>query len=194
VDFHAGVIRPYNNWVLNQDDDTKTSEFAPIPMTPRFTDALARLKQRDPELSDQGYVFALDRTSRPVSGKDMRKAFKLAALAAGLAPIPMYNLRHSFGTRLASRGVDVRTIQALMRHDRLSTTEQYLAYAPQPDLADQLARALEPSALPKASSSRAPYPETLSPSFLQRLEEEIPAKWLREILRLHEEESGQLAE
>jgi site-specific recombinase XerD len=63
---------------------------------------------------------------------------------AGLKPIPMYNLRHSFGTGLALGGIDIRTISGLMRHDRISTTEQYMAYAPQPDLAERLARALSP--------------------------------------------------
>jgi site-specific recombinase XerD len=90
-------------------------------------------------------VFTHDVRGRPVCEKQMRAAFKLASSAAGLKPLRMYNLRHSFGTSLACGGVDIRTIQALMRHDRLTTTEQYLAYAPQPDLAERLARALDPS-------------------------------------------------
>ncbi len=40
----------------------------------------------------------------------------------------MYNLRHSFGTILAANNINIRTIQALMRHTRITTTEQYLAY------------------------------------------------------------------
>jgi site-specific recombinase XerD len=39
--------------------------------------------------------------------------------------------------------MDVRTTQALMRHERLSTTEQYLAYAPQPNLEMRLTAALD---------------------------------------------------
>ncbi|MEA2358221.1 MAG: Phage integrase family [Solirubrobacteraceae bacterium] len=35
----------------------------------------------------------------------------------------MYDSRHSFVTALAREGVDVRTIQTLMRHKRLATTE-----------------------------------------------------------------------
>jgi hypothetical protein len=75
----------------------------------------------------------------------MRSSFKAAAQAAGLKGIPMYNLRHSFGTGLARGGIDVRTISALMRHARITTTEQYMAYAPQADLAERLTRALSPA-------------------------------------------------
>ena len=86
----------------------------------------------------------------PTSERPLRDAFKIAVQEADLKPIKMYNLRHSFGTTLARNGVDIRTIQALMRHDRLSTTEQYMAYSPRPDLAEQLARALDPHGAPNA--------------------------------------------
>jgi site-specific recombinase XerD len=58
----------------------------------------------------------------------------------------MYNLRHSFGTTLAANNINIRTMQALMRHSRITTTEQYLAYQPQPHLNAQITRALEPTA------------------------------------------------
>lgn len=79
-------------------------------------------------------MFAAEDGEGPVSERSMRKAFKLAQQQAGLKPIKMYNLRHSFGTTLARKGVDVRTIQALMRHERITTTEQYMAYRPSPSL------------------------------------------------------------
>ena len=37
--------------------------------------------------------------------------------------------RHTFGTELVSRGVSVRTIQALMGHSNLNTTAGYLGVA-----------------------------------------------------------------
>jgi integrase len=152
VDFKAGVIRPYDNWVRNAPDDTKTSDSVAVPMTPRLTRALAELKLRGWATADDDFVFTHDRRGRPVCEKQMRATFKLARVAAGLKPIRMYNLRHSFGTSLARGGVDIRTIQALMRHDRLTTTEQYLAYAPQPDLAARLTRALDPPGLDQVGS------------------------------------------
>jgi integrase len=44
VDFDAGVIRVYDNWVRNAADGTKTSDSAPIPMTPQLRDALQALR------------------------------------------------------------------------------------------------------------------------------------------------------
>ena len=143
VDFEAGVIRPYDNWVRNGLDDTKTHNSVAIPMTPRLMRALRHLKERGHTTADTDFVFASTLRDKPTAEKPLRDAFKLALREAGLKSIPMYNLRHSFGTALARAGVDIRTIQALMRHERITTTEQYLAYAPQPDLAARLAYALD---------------------------------------------------
>lgn len=186
VDFEAGVIRPYDNWVLGALDTTKTDDSEAIPMTPRLARALARLKRRGYATSDEDFVlevYELD-TDRPVPERPLREAFKLAREQAGLKPIKMYNLRHSFGTRLAAKGVDRRTIQALMRHKRMSTTEQYMAYAPRPELASQITQALDPESLPENVVPLRAVSDGLTATFLERLEEEIPAKWLREVQRL----------
>jgi integrase len=185
VDSEALVLRPYDNWVRDRLDTPKTPECEAIPMTPRLARALAHLKKRGYATGDADYVFVSEvEPDRPVRDKPLRKAFKLAREAAGLKPIKMYNLRHSFGTRLAARGVDVRTIQALMRHARLTTTEQYMAYAPRPELANQITRAMEPNALPENVK---PIRSGSTASLLERLEEEIPAKWLREVERIFAE-------
>jgi integrase len=186
VDFQTGVMRPYDNWVRNEMDTTKTSDSEAIPMTPRLTTALSRLRRRGYATGDRDFVFVSELTlDSPVSERPIRAAFKVAAEEAGLKPIKMYNLRHSFGTTLARNGVDIRTIQALMRHDRLSTTEQYMAYSPRPDLAAQIGRALDPRSIaehvpPSWSADHA----VGATGFLKRLEEEIPAKWFREVQRL----------
>ncbi len=143
VDFEAGVIRVYDNWVRNAPDTTKTDDSIAIPMTPRLAHVLAQIMDRDYATEDNDHVLTRNGTE-PVDAKAIRAAFKHASKAAGLKPIKMYNLRHSFGTGLAREGVDIRTIQALMRHARITTTEQYMAYAPQPDLANRLTRALDP--------------------------------------------------
>ena len=182
VDFEAGVIRVYDNWANNQLVSTKTDDSAPVPMTARLRDALAELKLRGYRTKDTDFVFTRDLMGRPAAAKDLRKAFKSARDGAGLKQIPMYNTRHSFGTSLALDGVDVRTIQALMRHSRLSTTEQYMAYSPQPDLADRISRALdarravdEPAVVEAVTGGGDPN------VFFDRLSEEIPAKWMGKV-------------
>jgi integrase len=154
-------------------------------MTPRLARALAKRKQRGYATSDEDFVFAYELDhERPLPERPLREAFKLTREKAGLKPIKMYNLRHSFGTSLAAKGVDVRTIQALMRHKRMNTTKQYMAYAPRPELANQITRALDPDSLPENVIPIRPAPIDGTAAFFERLEEEIPAKWLREIQRL----------
>jgi integrase len=185
VDFQTGVMRPYDNWVRNEIDTTKTSDSEAIPMTPRLARALAQLRGRGFATHDHDFVFVSELTlDSPVSERPLRDAFKAAVDLAGLKPIKMYNLRHSFGTTLARSGIDIRTVQALMRHDRLSTTEQYMAYSPRPDLAAQIARALDPHSLADDSVSVHAPSDDRTATFFERLEEDIPAKWLREVQRL----------
>ena len=150
VDFQTGVMRPYDNWVRNEMDTTKTSDSEAIPMTPRLSRVLGQLRQRGYAIGDQDFVFVSELAhDSPMSERPCATPSRRRQQAAGLKPIKMYNLRHSFGTTLARNGVDIRTIQALMRHDRLSTTEQYMAYSPRPDLAEQIARALDPHGAPE---------------------------------------------
>lgn len=73
-----------------------------------------------------------------------------------------------------------------MRHDRLSTTEQYMAYAPQPDLAERIAAALQARDGKPSPAASSVDPAQLQ-RFVERLDEEVPAKWAREVQRLLDE-------
>ena len=64
---------------------------------------------------------------KPISVGTVQESLKRAAVTAGIQRrVTPHTLRHAFATGLLDAGVDLRTIQQLLGHAQLSTTQRYL--------------------------------------------------------------------
>jgi integrase len=140
VDWSASVIRVRRSYTRGRLGKPKSKRSSrALPMADRLGGELDRHFKRSVYKGDDHLVFCHPQTGEPYDASQLRKRFYAAMEAAGMGHrcgqeggITFHSLRHTFGTRMAARGVPMRTLQEWMGHRNLATTEIYADYAPDP--------------------------------------------------------------
>jgi site-specific recombinase XerD len=121
VDLDTASVNPDGEEVRVEGKGAKTRV---VPAGEHAWRALERYLSRGRPPLDTGESPALflSKSGRRLSTSDVRRRLKLQARRVGISP---HTLRHSFATHLLEGGADLRSIQELLGHASISTTQTY---------------------------------------------------------------------
>ncbi len=115
VDFFNGVVK-----VLGKG---RKERLVPVTQTAlqALKDYLATRKNPQP-----GEALFLNKNGTPLTGDGLAYLFRNTAISSNLARrITPHSLRHTFATHLLGHGCDLRSLQEMLGHQSLSTTQVY---------------------------------------------------------------------
>ncbi len=149
VDFAGSALTVARAMSAGKETSTKSGRVRRVPMADQAAAALDRMSRRERYTGPNDFVFC-NVYRRALDDSALRRRYRRAQAAAGVRPLHFHGLRHTFGSLLAMRGVDVVTIQKAMGHSALATTSRYLHARPASEQANVFTRAFRSAAADEA--------------------------------------------
>jgi integrase len=144
VSFANSVLIVVHAMSAKEECSTKSGKPRWVPMADQAATTLEDICGRRDFTSPSDRVFS-NALGSALDESALRRRYKRAQAAAGVRPLRFHDLRHTFGSLLAMRGVDLVTIKEAMGHSKLSTTSRYLHARPATDQARVFTLAFNPA-------------------------------------------------
>lgn len=149
VDFGRSLVHVLEGVTRGRVSSPKGKRRRSVPLAPTAAQALLELRAESHWTDPQHYVFACPSTGNPMARAGLMDRYREALRTARLSEsFCFHDLRHTFGTTMARKGVPVGTIQEWMGHADLATTQIYMHYAPRATDAALIESAFGPSDSP----------------------------------------------
>lgn len=130
VDWSARLIRvvfSYSRGRLGRPKSRRSQRA--VPMADRVAAAIDLHFQGANYTADDDRVFCHPETGHFLDASKVRRRFQAAARRAGVREVRFHDLRHTFGTSMASAGAPMRDLMAWMGHADFATTLRYTHYS-----------------------------------------------------------------
>ncbi len=122
IDFDERLVR-----VIGKGDKERMVPIGrkAIKAVNRYLEATREIRKKAAAHLSDGPLFINFRAQR-LSARSIGRIIKRYAVESGLSPeISPHSMRHSFATHLLDGGADLRSVQELLGHKNLSTTQKY---------------------------------------------------------------------
>jgi integrase len=141
VDLENAKVSVSRAMSWDTESSTKSRQMRTVPLAEQAILAFRNLLERRNFTGRTDFVFVRP-DGRSLDRSAVRHRFVAAQKAAGVRIRRFHDLRHTFGS-IAIRKFDLVSVQAMMGHSKITTTQRYLHSKPRPDDAAKLTELFE---------------------------------------------------
>ncbi len=123
IDFSVGTVLVLGKG--RKERYVPFGEYAKTALEKYINEGRKKLSEKNSILDNEDFLF-LNARGAPITARGIRYVLnKIVEEASSTVSIHPHKLRHTFATHLLNEGADLRTVQELLGHENLSSTQMY---------------------------------------------------------------------